>query len=94
LQVNDLGRVFEESYNFIVDKVIIGNKLPQIEMSMHLSKFILEYSDKSTLLIVYYAGHGWDKGGPEGDFVLRGYALSVEPDFKDSQIQVKTTSKL
>jgi len=61
---------------------------------MHLSKFILDYSDKSTLLIVYYAGHGWDKGGPEGEFVLRGYALPIVPDFNHSQIKVKTTSKL
>ena len=77
MQVDDLARVRENDYHFIVEKVSIGNKLPQVEMSMHLSKFIFDYSDKSTLLIVYYAGHGWDKGGPDGDFVLRGYASSI-----------------
>ena len=75
MQVEDLAGVLEKHYHFTVEKVSIGNKFPQVEMTLHLSKFILDYSDKSTLLIVYYAGHGWDKGGPGGDFVLIGYAF-------------------
>lgn len=72
LQVDELQHVFKNSYNFIVEKVRIQQKKPEIEVLMHLSRVIFENNGNSTLFIVYYAGHGWNAGGPEGKFLLGG----------------------
>ena len=58
-EVDKLGTVFEESFNFkVMRREIEEGKRPQIQVQKYLADFVHEHDHKSTLLIVYYAGHG------------------------------------
>jgi Caspase domain len=58
-QVDELGRVFEKEYNFTVNKAPLETDNAQKEMIFYLAQFLKEHDRKNTLLIIYYAGHGW-----------------------------------
>lgn len=56
LEVEQLGSLFEEKFQYTVIKERLTNERPGHQINMHLSSFVQEYDDDSTLLIVYYAG--------------------------------------
>jgi hypothetical protein len=51
--------VFHASYNFKTSIFKIPDKRPQARLHNAFSNFVSEYGEKDTLLIVYYAGHGF-----------------------------------
>lgn len=59
-EVNALEAVFQRLFRYIVVKkqLVGGKQSPQIQVQKILVDFVYEYDDESTLLIVYYAGHG------------------------------------
>lgn len=74
-EVKELGDVFINDYNYTVrEECIKPGPCPQHQVSCILSKFVMDFDDKDTLLIVYYAGHGspgHSLPGPPGDLILR-----------------------
>jgi hypothetical protein len=74
LQVNDLAAVFRDDYLFEVEQQVLGERNPQHQMNLFLSNFLYNHDDPGTLLIIYYAGHGWshwNKGTDKGrEFTL------------------------
>jgi hypothetical protein len=59
VQVDELAKVFQDEYKFTTTKRYLERDPPQAEMNKHLADFVYENDAKNTLLIVYYAGHGW-----------------------------------
>jgi hypothetical protein len=58
-EVNDLESVFKEDFHYtVVKELLAGDKPPTVQFSKFLSDFVLNYDSESTLLIIYYAGHG------------------------------------
>ena len=59
-EVDALEAVFQELFRYTVVKkqLVQGKQSPQIQVQKILVDFVYEYDDESTLLIVYYAGHG------------------------------------
>jgi len=50
----------QNDYGFYVEQQIIGRKrTAQLQMHVHLSNFALEHGKNHSLLVIYYAGHGW-----------------------------------
>ena len=63
-KVNELASVFENVYNFEVRKSQLDTqKKPQHQMTAALANFVRDHDEKHTLLIIYYAGHGWSHDG-------------------------------
>jgi hypothetical protein len=61
-EVNGLEAVFSNHFNYtVIKRQISGDKPPAIQLSKYLSDFVWTYDNESTLLIVYYAGHGVPK---------------------------------
>jgi hypothetical protein len=57
--VQAVHNVFRDRYNFTVeDWQIPSSANPSVNISARLAKF-LEYDDPETLLIIFYAGHGY-----------------------------------
>ncbi|KAF2231424.1 hypothetical protein EV356DRAFT_535543 [Viridothelium virens] len=72
-EVEKLATVFETRYGFEVRRRKLNNKKrAHIQMVKHLASFVNRFEDQSdsTLLIIYYAGHGWAYV-PEGDELRR-----------------------
>jgi hypothetical protein len=74
--VDDLETIFKDLYNFEVRKEKLHHKeRAQAQMNEHLATFVRKYEKerKSTLMIIYYAGHGWSDGsdGAESKRKLR-----------------------
>ncbi|KAL9095056.1 MAG: hypothetical protein Q9165_002658 [Trypethelium subeluteriae] len=72
-EVDRLADVFENVYKFDVKHGKLNSKQrAQAQMFAHLSTFILEFEKQgeSTLLIIYYAGHGWLRN-PQDDRSLQ-----------------------
>jgi hypothetical protein len=60
-KVADLAEVFRDDYGFEVFQHVLDSKdNPRRRLNKYLSNFIDEYDKDETLLILYYAGHGWD----------------------------------
>ncbi|KAL8690272.1 MAG: hypothetical protein Q9224_004441 [Gallowayella concinna] len=60
-EVDALARMFRETYNYKVQNVKLkcqGDRLAQVQVNKSIADFIYEEDGPSTLLIVYYAGHG------------------------------------
>jgi len=57
----------------VVKASIKKEKRAQSQVHRHLATFIDEYDGKGTLLIIYYAGHGWHPRGNPKTFYLLGY---------------------
>lgn len=71
-----LKEVFEKDYQFtVVETFLDKNVGPQKQLNKHLAAFVADYDDEDTLLIVYYAGHGWSKKSKENgkEFCLLKY---------------------
>ena len=71
-EVDELEAVFIQLFNYTVIKAqLTGEKRPAVQVNQHLSNFVAEYDSDSTLLIVYYAGHGIPGDNP-GELHLAG----------------------
>jgi hypothetical protein len=71
LQVNALAKVLRETYKFeVVERLLNHKKRAQTQVNQHLANFVADHDDKHTLLIIYYAGHGWSEGS--GQMTLAG----------------------
>ncbi|KAL8801501.1 MAG: hypothetical protein Q9182_004404 [Xanthomendoza sp. 2 TL-2023] len=60
-EVDELARMFRELYNYKVQNVKLkcqGVRLAQVQVNKSIADFVYEEDSPSTLLIVYYAGHG------------------------------------
>ncbi len=72
-----LERVFQDKYNFNVYHKQINNKKPaQVQAHKYLADFVYEEDGERTLLIVYYAGHGF-AGDKAGTLNLAGLGILV-----------------
>lgn len=61
-----LARVFRDDYNFDVEERYLDVETrPHAQVQLILSTFIHTHEEKGNLLIVYYAGHGWDQWNKE-----------------------------
>jgi hypothetical protein len=70
-EVKELGGVFKDIFHYqVVNKQLSAKKRPGIQLAKHLADFVYEHEDESTLLIVYYAGHGIP--GKPGELSLAG----------------------
>ena len=57
-EVKDLQNVFEHIYRYAVEEWKIPSLHSYITVRQRLNKFLDEFKDKESLLIVYYGGHG------------------------------------
>ncbi|KAL8862604.1 MAG: hypothetical protein Q9178_001102 [Gyalolechia marmorata] len=60
-EVDDLAKTLQETYNYKVRNVRLknnGNRLPQVQVNKIIADFVYDEDGPSTLLMVYYAGHG------------------------------------
>ncbi|KAJ9603891.1 hypothetical protein H2200_011413 [Cladophialophora chaetospira] len=72
-EVAELRKVFEDSYHFkVYEESLHTGKRADHQVALHLAKFVHDEDVENSLLIVYYAGHGWPEGGK---LYLQGYAL-------------------
>ncbi|KAL8775027.1 MAG: hypothetical protein Q9209_000506 [Squamulea sp. 1 TL-2023] len=63
-EVDGLARMFRETYNYKVQNVKLncnGCRLAQVQVNKRIADFVYDEDGPSTLLIVYYAGHGLTK---------------------------------
>ncbi|KAF2807252.1 uncharacterized protein BDZ99DRAFT_500500 [Mytilinidion resinicola] len=58
-EVKNLGEVFQKAYNFTISSSHIKGHNPQASVNRLLSEFVDDHGHEHSLLIVYYAGHGW-----------------------------------
>ncbi|KAK7961079.1 hypothetical protein PG988_012293 [Apiospora saccharicola] len=68
-EVNALDTLFRERFKFETNRVVLTNDsetLAQNQLNFHLAKFVSEKDGMNTLLIVYYAGHGFSEYGMPG----------------------------
>lgn len=70
----DLETVFREVFHYdVIKREITGgprDKPPGVQVTKHLLELVYTYDSDSTLLIVYYAGHGFE--GKSGGLHLAG----------------------
>lgn len=73
-EVNDLEKIFREVFNYeVLKRQITGgprDMLPGVQVTEYLVELVKKYDSDSTLLIVYYAGHGFS--GKSGGLQLAG----------------------
>ncbi|KAL8848727.1 MAG: hypothetical protein Q9221_006271 [Calogaya cf. arnoldii] len=73
-KVDDIARMFRETYKYKVQNVRLksnGVRLPQVQVNKSIADFVYEEDGPSTLLLVYYAGHG-TPGQRHGSLELTG----------------------
>jgi len=71
-EVEKLKCVFKDDFNYkVVQQRLLANKRPGLQVARHLAQFVYDYDSDSTLLIVYYAGHGIPGENP-GELHLAG----------------------
>ncbi|KAI9711845.1 MAG: hypothetical protein M1820_001990 [Bogoriella megaspora] len=79
-EVDELKSVFEDEYNYNVRVEKLNHEeRAQIQMNVYLSTFVRDAEKRkgNTLLIIYYAGHGWsdasvDAGPHQRELLLAG----------------------
>ena len=74
VKVDDLATLLQETYNYKVRNVRLksnGNRLAQVQVNKIIADFVYEEDGPSTLLLVYYAGHG-TPGHRQGSLELTG----------------------
>jgi hypothetical protein len=77
-----LGKVLKEEYNLTVERRLMHSKTsPQKQAFKHLSNFVDAHDDPKTLLIVYYAGHGYESARGTGHLALSGKPI-YDPKMK------------
>lgn len=72
----------EDKYHFQVQtKLMNDDTHPQEQAFQHLSNFVVDHREPRTLLIIYYAGHGYSSARNNGRIALSGTQL-VDPTEK------------
>ena len=73
-QVNELESVLTSDYDFTVHNERLHIEAsPQLQASYHVSNFVMHNDNERTLLVIYYAGHGWyNHQTAPGDIKLAG----------------------
>lgn len=57
-----LRAVLEKTYQFtVVEALLDKTGGHQKQLNAHFASFVNEHDTKDTLLLIYYAGHGWRK---------------------------------
>lgn len=73
-EVQQLEGVFKNLFHYeVVPREIKKGKRPCIQLAVHLAEFVLQFDSPTTLLIVYYAGHGFAR--KPGILQLAGYVV-------------------
>lgn len=73
MQVDELKEVFETKYGFPVQSATLGfNNDPEKEAQRALQDLVYYEDCKRSLLIVYYAGHGYSEVFKAGTIMLTG----------------------
>ena len=84
--MNDLAAVFSNIYHFEVKQRVLGFDDPgclnknraQHQMCGYLLEFMKAHDAEDSLLIIYYAGHGWaTEGGRGGEFMMGGLGTFI-----------------
>ncbi|KAF7531834.1 hypothetical protein G7054_g8499 [Neopestalotiopsis clavispora] len=73
-EVTNLEQVFRDEFNYKTTKAELRKNIrasAQIQAHVHLANFLFEHDDESTLLVIYYAGHG-KPGKDRGTLALTG----------------------
>ncbi|KAL8920451.1 MAG: hypothetical protein Q9172_004498 [Xanthocarpia lactea] len=73
-EVDNLATMLRETYNYKVRNVRLrsnGNRLAQVQVNKNIADFVYDEDGPSTLLLVYYAGHG-TPGHRQGSLELTG----------------------
>jgi hypothetical protein len=81
-QVAELRDVLEKEYKFLVVEILLDKTGgPQKQLNKHLASFVHDHDDEDTLLVIYYAGHGWRKKNKdnEKEFYLIEYDYLARP---------------
>jgi hypothetical protein len=74
-----LGELLQEEYKFKVETSLMNtDKPPQQQAFQHLSKFVADHDKPRTLLIIYYAGHGYSLAHDTGRISLSGKPILDE----------------
>lgn len=82
-EVDALEAVFKDLFRYtVVKKQLAASRLsPHLQVQKILLDFVVDYDDESTLLIVYYAGHGvpgkQDGEDNGGHLLLAGYVIEI-----------------
>jgi hypothetical protein len=59
-EVQQLEGVFRDLFHYeVIPREIKKGKRPCLQLTMHLADFVHRFDSPTTLLIVYYAGHGF-----------------------------------
>lgn len=73
-EVNELETIFRKVFHYdVIKREISGdprNRPPGVQVTKYLLELVEKYDSDSTLLIVYYAGHGF--AGKSGGLHLAG----------------------
>lgn len=78
-EVKDLRKVFEEDFGYHTTTMYLNansEKKLQTHLNRHVARFVDDYNDPNTLIIVYYGGHG-GPGDFLGDLELIGYIFCI-----------------
>jgi len=78
IKVASLKKVFEEDYKFVVTEGLLSSQRAPAAVIARakLSDFVARESDPATLLIVYYAGHGYSQSEDDsGNIKLVGHVM-------------------
>ena len=77
LQTAELEELFRDKFGFLTTTVVLDcrQKLPQHQLNSEVSKFMLDHDGphRTTLLIVYYSGHGYTRPGKRDQLYISGY---------------------
>jgi hypothetical protein len=77
LQTAELEELFRDKFGFLTTTVVLDckRKLPQHQLNSEVSKFMFEHDGphRTTLLIVYYSGHGYTRPGKRDQLYISGY---------------------
>lgn len=85
-EVKELADTFRKSFFYAVVEVeLTAATLPNHQLMQHLAKFIEEYDNKSTLLIIYYAGMISDAVSPEHRLTF-----NQAMDFQEQAVSIRS----
>jgi hypothetical protein len=57
-EVNELGRMFEERFNYSVWPYLVPSEESQSKLTVLIAQFLSQFGGPDKLILVYYGGHG------------------------------------
>lgn len=80
--------MLQEIYNFVVESHLMHTRTaPQRQAFKHLSNFVDTHDNPQTLLVVYYAGHGYQSLTGPGHLALSGKPIYHEDTMVAASIE-------